>query len=135
MKRDDYKEQRKQDIMRKCFECFCKNGLAGTSMRMLAESAGVSVGNMYTYFKSIDQLVIETTGYCMAKVEDEFMELAPKNLADVERFLHEVPYWTAKNHGDKYCFMYQVYTSPQYREYGKEFFNIAIPPDNPFHCE
>ena len=33
-----------------------------------------------------------------------------------------IPYWTAKKHGKKYRFMYQVYASPKYREYGKEFF-------------
>ena len=33
-----------------------------------------------------------------------------------------MPYITAKLHGAKYRFMYQVYASPKYREYGKEFF-------------
>ena len=33
-----------------------------------------------------------------------------------------MPSLTAKLHGAKYRFMYQVYSSPQYREYGKKFF-------------
>ncbi len=33
-----------------------------------------------------------------------------------------MPYLTAKLHGAKYRFMYQVYSGPKYREYGKEFF-------------
>ena len=33
-----------------------------------------------------------------------------------------MPYITAKLHGEKYRFMYQVYASPKFREYGKEFF-------------
>lgn len=36
--------------------------------------------------------------------------------------MKEIPYWTAEKHGEKYRFMYQVYTSPKYREYGKKFF-------------
>ena len=36
--------------------------------------------------------------------------------------MKEIPYWTAEKHGEKYRFMYQVYTSPKYREYVKKFF-------------
>lgn len=58
----------------------------------------------------------------MSKVEDDFMPLAPKDADDLERFIREVPYWTAKKHGKKYRLMYQIYTNPKYREYGKKFF-------------
>ena len=79
-------------------------------------------GNIFHYFTSKDEIIIKSTAYCMAKVEDDFMEQAPKDMADIKRFLEEVPYWTAKKHGKKYRFMYQVYTSPRYRKYGTEFF-------------
>lgn len=82
----------------------------------------MSSGNIFHYFKSKDEIIIESTAYCMAKVEDDFMQNAPESYDDIKRFIKEVPYWTAKQHGEKYRFMYQVYTSPQYRQYGKEFF-------------
>lgn len=122
MRTEEQRQQRKIEIMTKCFECFCEHGLAETSMRQLAKAAGVTPSNLYTYFDSFDELVVQCTGYCMAKVEDEFMALAPKDLPDVARFLREVPYWTARNHGKKYRFMYQVYASPKYHEEGKKFF-------------
>lgn len=50
------------------------------------------------------------------------MTKAPTSFADIERFLREMPYLTAKLHGAKYRFMYQVYASPKYREHGKAFF-------------
>ena len=50
------------------------------------------------------------------------MSLAPNGADDLERFISEVPYWTAKQHGKKYRLMYQIYTNPKYREYGKKFF-------------
>ena len=50
------------------------------------------------------------------------MKKAPADPKDVVRFIEEVPYWTAKKHGKKYRLMYQVYTLPQYMEYGKKFF-------------
>ena len=39
--------------------------------------------------------------------------------------MDEIPYWTAKKHGKKYRLMYQIYTHPKYREYGKKFFEGA----------
>lgn len=47
----------------------------------------------------------------MAKVEDDFMQHAPENFDDIKRYLKEVPYWTAKQHGEKYRFMYHIYFS------------------------
>ena len=58
----------------------------------------------------------------MSKVEDEFMAKAPTDVEALWRFMDEIPYWTAKNHGKKYRLMYQVYTHPKYREYGQKFF-------------
>ena len=114
--------QRRVAFLETCFDVFCKNGLENTSLKMLADACGVTNGNLLYYFGSKDNLVIEATAYCMAKVEDDFMANAPISFADIERFLREMPHLTAKLHGSKYRFMYQVYASPTYREYGKEFF-------------
>ena len=58
----------------------------------------------------------------MSKVEDDFMAKAPEDIESLWRFIDEIPYWTAEKHGKKYRLMYQVYTHPKYREYGKRFF-------------
>ncbi len=114
--------ERRTAFLETCFDTFCENGLENTSLKMLADACGVTNGNLLYYFESKDNLVIEATAHCMAKVEDDFMAQAPTGFADIERFLREMPYLTAKLHGAKYRFMYQVYASPKYREYGKEFF-------------
>lgn len=90
---------------------------------MLADACGVTNGSLLYYFESKDNLVIEATAHCMAKVENDFMAQAPTSFADIERFLREMPYLTAQLHGAKYRFMYQVYASPKYREQGREFFS------------
>lgn len=115
-------ESRKAELMEKCFECYAENGLSGVGIRTLGEYCGTNPANLYTYFKDVDDLIIQSTEYCMTKVEDDFMEVAPKCLSDIERFIDEVPYWTAETHGKKYRLMYQVYTHPKYREHGKKFF-------------
>lgn len=91
-------------------------------MKALAQACGCTPGNLYLYFDDLDDLIVQSTAHCMAKVEDEFMEKAPTDPKDIARFLQEVPYWTAKEHGKKYRLMYQVYTHPKYIEQGKKFF-------------
>ena len=114
--------ERKREIMEKCFECYAENGLTGTGIKALADACGCTKANLYSYFKNLDELIIESTAYCMEKVEDDFMEMAPTDPNDVVRFVKEVPYWTAKKHGKKYRLMYQIYTHPKYIEHGKKFF-------------
>ena len=108
--------------MERCFECYAENGFTGTGIKALAAACGCTTGNFYAYFKNLDELIIESTAHCMAKVEDDFMAKAPTDAEDVMRFIEEIPYWTAKKHGKKYRLMYQVYTHPKYIEYGKKFF-------------
>lgn len=122
MKTERQHNERKTEIMERCFECYAENGFTGTGIKALAAACGCTTGNLYAYFKNLDELIIESTAHCMAKVEDDFMAKAPTNAEDVMRFIEEIPYWTAKKHGKKYRLMYQVYTHPKYIEYGKKFF-------------
>lgn len=93
-----------------------------SGVKALAEACGCTPGNLYIYFKNLDELITESTSYCMSKVEDEFMKKAPRDPKDVMRFIEEIPYWTAKKHGKKYRLMYQIYTHPKHIEHGKKFF-------------
>lgn len=122
MNTEQQHSQKKIAMMEKCFDCYAEHGLTGTGVKMLAQACGCSPGNLYAYFKNRDELILESTAYCMARVEEDFMKKAPADPKDVVRFIEEVPYWTAKKHGKKYRLMYQVYTLPQYMEYGKKFF-------------
>lgn len=114
--------QKKIELMEKCFDCYSKYGLGNVGIKGLAKECGVSSGSLYTYFEDLDDLIVQSTEYCMSKVEDDFMAKAPKNAEDLERFIDEIPIWTAKKHGDKYRLMYQVYTNPKYIDKGKIFF-------------
>ncbi len=115
-------EQKKIEIMEKCFECYAEKGFNSVGIRGIAKACGLSSGSLYTYFDDFDDLIIQATEHCMSKVEDDFMAKAPKNAQDIMPFIDEVPYWTAKNHGKKYRLMYQIYTNPKYIQSGKRFF-------------
>ncbi len=115
-------QAKKIELMEKCFECYAENGLSDVGIRGLAKACNVNSSVLYTYFKDLDDLIIQSTAYCMAKVEDDFMAKSPADVEDLWRFIDEIPYWTAEKHGKKYRLMYQVYTHPKYREYGQKFF-------------
>ena len=123
MRNSDYKVEKKKEIMERCFECYCDNGLRDTGIKELGKYCNMTSANLYAYFDNVDDLILQSTAYCMAKVEDDFMALAPENPNDILRFIEEIPYWTAKKHGKKYRLMYQVYTHPKYVEQGKLFFD------------
>ena len=109
-------------IMEKCFDCYAENGFSSVGIKAIAKACDCSVATLYLYFDNLDDLIVQSTEYCMSKVEDEFMAKAPTNLEDLWLFIDQIPYWTAETHGRKYRLMYQVYTHPKYREYGRNFF-------------
>ena len=113
---------KKQELMIACFDGFAELGLHGTGIRTLAKHCGYTTSMIYTYFNDLDDLIIQSTEYCMSKVEDDFMAKAPTDIEDLWRFINEIPYWTAEKHGKKYRLMYQVYTHPKYIEHGRKFF-------------
>ena len=115
-------QRKKNDIMEKCFDCYAEHGLGSIGIKGLAEACGCRSANLDMYFENLDDLIIQATAHCMSRVEEDFMAKAPVDPQDLWRFIDEIPYWTAQKHGKKYRLMYQVYTHPKYRQYGKEFF-------------
>lgn len=116
-------QARKEEIMEQCFECYADNGFHGTGIKSLAKYCGCTSANLYTYFDNIDDLIIQSTAFCLKKIEDDFMAKAPTDIAKLYDFIDEVPYWTAEKHGKKYRLMYQIYTHPKFMTYGKSFFD------------
>ena len=120
--RPDQHEARKLELLETCFDVCCQHGLENTSLLMLSKACGLTNATLLHYFPSKDAIIIQATAHCMAKVEDDFMARAPRSFEDIEWFLREMPAVTARLHGAKYRFMYQVYASPKFREQGKDFF-------------
>lgn len=114
--------KKKEEIMEKCYAHYAEYGLFSVGIKSVAKACGYTPASLYTYFTDLDDMIVQSTEYCMSRVEDDFMAKAPKDPDDVIRFIEEIPYWTAREHGKKYRLMYQVYTHPKYREHGKKFF-------------
>lgn len=122
VRNEEVYQRKKEEIMVKCFDCYAEHGLSGVGLSTVAKACGYNKASLYNYFTDLDELIVESTEYCMSKVEDDFMARAPKRAEDLERFIDEIPYCTAAKHGKKYRLMYQIYTHPKYIEYGKKFF-------------
>lgn len=122
-------QKKKNEIMEKCFDCYAEAGLSSVGIKTLAKSCNLTSGSLYTYFDNLDDLIIESTEFCMTKVENDYMEKVKKDfdknnysINDLIKLVDDIPFWTARNHGKKYRLMYQVYTHPKYIEHGKKFF-------------
>ena len=122
MRKPEYREEKTREIMEKCYECYCDNGLRDTGIKELGRYCGMTSANLYSYFPCVDDIIVKSTAHCMAQVEQEFMAKATENIEELYRFIEEVPYWAAEKYGKKYRLMYQVYTHPKYIEHGKKFF-------------
>ena len=86
------REAKKILIMETCFDCYAKNGLNSVGIKAIADACNVNVASIYQYFDNLDDLIIQSTEYCMSKVEDDFMTKAPKSVEDLWRFIDEIPY-------------------------------------------
>lgn len=115
-------DEKRIELLEKSFECYAEQGFGNVGIKGVAKYCGCTSANLYAYFTDLDDLIIQATEHCMSKVEQDFMSFAPNGVDDIERFINEVPYWTAERHGKKYRLMYQIYTNPKYREHGKKFF-------------
>ena len=71
------RKARKIEIMETCFACYAKNGLGGVGIKTIAKECGCNSATLYQYFENLDDLILQSTAHCMAKVEDDFMEKAP----------------------------------------------------------
>ena len=118
---EEARRNKKIQLMETCFDCYAENGLSSVGVKALADACNCNVATFYQYFDNLDDLIVQSVEHVMTKVEDDFMAKAPQNPEDLWKFVDEIPYWTAEKHGKKYRLMYQVYTHPKYRDYGKRF--------------
>ena len=113
---------KKIELMEKCYDCYAEHGLGTVGIKGLAEACGCSSASLYQYFDNLDDLIIQSTEYCMNKVEDEIMAKAPTDVRDLWQFIDGTPFWIAEKYGKKYRLMFQIYTCPKYREHSQKYF-------------
>lgn len=53
------RDERREQIKKAALKVFARRGITGTTMRMIASEAGISLGLSYSYFKSKDELLTQ----------------------------------------------------------------------------
>jgi AcrR family transcriptional regulator len=107
----------REAIVAAALELFREKGFERTTMRAVADRAGVSVGNAYYYFSSKEELVQGFYDQLVA----EHRELALPGLARPgglgDRLIHTLGAW--------------ITAAEPYRDFAGRFFAVAAQPDNP----
>ncbi len=75
-KREKASAQRKNAILNAAVMCFIENGYHQTGVRDIARKAGVSLGNLYNYFASKTEVLVEIAAIERAELEPFLQILA-----------------------------------------------------------
>ncbi|MCZ4076967.1 TetR/AcrR family transcriptional regulator [Rhodococcus sp. H36-A4] len=73
-------EQRKQQVLHTATKLFAENGLAGTSMRMIASSIGILPSSLYQYVPSKESLLEEIVIGHLRAMNTEFHRVVDRSL-------------------------------------------------------
>ena len=110
-------EQTRQLVADVALKMFREIGFEKTTMRAIAQEAGVSVGNAYYYFASKDELVQEL----YIQVQDEHAMAASKALENVQDLAGRLK--TVLHTG--------IDVMTPYHQFGSDFISTAIRPTSP----
>jgi len=83
---NDHARTRRQEILQAAAELFAEKGYQRTSVREIADSAGIAPGTIYLYFDSKGDLLIGLMK-CLAELEDLGEEVAQALESDARAFL------------------------------------------------
>jgi AcrR family transcriptional regulator len=89
-------EHTRQEILQSAYQLFLKNGFHGTSMRQIAQGAGIAVGGIYNHFASKDEIFMAL----LADRHPIYFILPAINTAegqDIESFIHDAAAKVVKN--------------------------------------
>ncbi len=112
---DEQREQKKKELLEKCFELFVKQGLENTSLNELVAYCNVHKSTMYSYLASKDEIVIECAKMHMLELDKMFNNVF-KNPPDTLKEVLQHGFEKIVEEKSKLRFVYQVISSPLYGE-------------------
>lgn len=75
--------EKKWEIVKAAAALFIKKGTVNTGVRDIAEASGITVGTLYHYFKSKDEIIASFMDFAVSGTDD-FLKAAETRLANVE---------------------------------------------------
>ncbi len=94
---EEHERRRRQQILDAAMECFARNGYRATSIEDIVHASGLSVGALYTYYASKQELFLALAEQHTAQTLDAFRAIyerpgpmAEKNRESVELFFQQM---------------------------------------------
>ncbi len=105
------KEEKKAKIMLQALKLFSKEGFYSTTIPDIAKSLGMSVGNLYNYFKSKDILAKEIIKYISAYLGSELRRINDQEISTKEKIdkIVRVYFKTAQEQPEMIEYFLRVY--------------------------
>jgi AcrR family transcriptional regulator len=72
-------------VLEATIELLIERGYAGTSTRLAAEQAGVSLGALQHHFRTKAELTVEAMRFVTDRLAEEFVEAIPRDADEIER--------------------------------------------------
>jgi len=88
------KDLKKQDILSAALKVFGRQGVSNTKMIDIALEAGIGKGTIYEYFKSKDEIIIESFHAFLAKMETAKVDPLNSGMDSLEQIFYVIDGWT-----------------------------------------
>ena len=107
------KEEKKLEIMKTALNLFAKKGFYNTTIADIAREMGMSVGNMYNYFTSKEQLAKELLIYTSKVFGEELRKINELDISTKEKIkkIVEMYFKKAKEEPELVDYFMRVYLS------------------------
>jgi len=107
------KEEKKLEIMKTALNLFAKKGFYNTTIADIAREMGMSVGNMYNYFTSKEQLAKELLIYTSKVFGEELKKINELDISTKEKIkkIVEIYFKKAKEEPELIDYFMRVYLS------------------------
>lgn len=113
MREPTEREDQKEEVLQKCFECLVSAGLENVSIREFTKATGLNSSSLYYWFSDKDEIVLDATEYGLNKIITCLFDYATKNIDDIEMMCKGFPN-VVKEYSSQLRLIFQVATSPQY---------------------
>ncbi len=87
---DRIPDEKRRRVLRSAKAAFARDGFAGTNVNRVAEAAGISVGALYKYFRTKEDLfmaIVEEYEFLLRSTLDEIFDAEPSFFGRVEALL------------------------------------------------
>ena len=105
-------EDKRRHILETAIREFASKGYDGTNINVVAKKAGISVGSMYKYFESKEDLFLMIIDICMQVLEDTINKVIESDdsiMSKVERIFREIQR-TSRESKDLICLYNEMTT-------------------------